>query len=137
RASWSEHIRRGRVSIVFRKQAFTKGSPRWMYVYLGRPMKSLVGRFPILSCARSPVNEAARLTGESSLSEEEIKKYAQDSFGQPIDSLYIYRLGEFQNARTPASLELLSVSFDFVPTPTAVPVSPKGVQRIDALLGLE
>lgn len=132
-AEWEDKFRDDEIRVVYRKIAPVIPTPAYLYVYLNKPAQRVVGRAPLESIAKLPLEECMRLAPKSGYSSEDIKTYAGRLTGT---GLYVYTLGRFEEAPNPLPLNILASRFNFVPTPQAILLAEHGLRDLNECLGL-
>lgn len=118
---WEEPIRRGEVSVFFRKRRPVK-LPNRVFIYLGVPVKSIIGYAKVDSITQVSLEDAVKIRGNGAITENELVKY----FG---DRMYVHAIwiGEVELFRKPLGLYELSRDFNFNP-PQSFSIVSAGIE---------
>lgn len=74
RSEWMDPIKSGAVSVFFRSKS-PLSKPKCVFIYIGNPVKSIIGKAKVVSISRSPRPDALRLAARGSISESDLDRY--------------------------------------------------------------
>ena len=131
-AKWAPIFPKNSISCVFRKRGPKHSEMKWIYVYVGIPVKALLGRLPILQLRHLSVEESISMANAGALDSHELRKYASD-----YASLYVFDVGDFQPALKHIELEKLKNDHFFTPPQSFLILSIDGKKSLDVLCGFE
>ncbi len=126
---WEPSLRGNQIGAVFRKRGPKAFTPDYLFVYLGTPTSTLIGRMAVESFGFLPVSEALALADVGGLSRSELRDYAYD-----YRSLAVFRVGSFEPAPSPLRLAELATAYGFHPPQSFLCLSEAG--RVELLQAL-
>lgn len=106
---WEDPLRRGEVSVFFRKRR-PRETPERVFFYVGAPIKAIIGFAKVESVIEVSLGEALSLRESGAITEKELEKYighGGNVFAIEVDDLKIFS--------RPAPLDDLSKEFGFNP----------------------
>jgi len=124
-AKWDQVLKSGGVEYIFRKRGPTSKNINWMYVYIGSPEKSLIGRLPILQLDLMTTDTASNLASRGELSRRELEEYAGN-----YASLFVYHVGTLEPFQTPMAYKDLKQKYEFNPPQSFLYVSKAGQNEL-------
>jgi predicted transcriptional regulator len=129
-AKWGEILQQKHLTRVFRKRAPRNVGPSYMYIYIGTPVRALIGRCEVFGLDWLPTKEAIALFSEGAISEDDLRRYAST-----YEKLAVYTVGPIQVCRSPLSFSFLQEQFTFSPPQSFFVLSRTGQQKIDEVAG--
>ena len=105
--------------------------PTLLYVYAGAPIKAIVGRLQVTSCAKSPLQDCLEMSALGDLAPSEISNYAAN-----YADLYVFSVLEYESFKTVLSFESLREQFGFSPPQSFMILSTEGEAAIEKASGL-
>ena len=127
---WEEPIREQRILVVFRKRGPKTVSPECIFVYIGSPKSSLIGRFQVETFSFLPLENAVKLATSGGLTEADLRAYAGD-----YRDLAVFKVKAFEPASTPLSLSQLSSDYGFYPPQSFLRLSEQGRMVLNDAIG--
>ncbi len=124
---WIEALSRQKVKVVFRKRGPKHTTPIWMYVYIGAPESSIIGRARIKHCEQQGIDAALRKCKDGHISESDLRQYA----GR-YSELFVFTIGPVELWRNPLNLATLR-ELRFTPPQSFLVLSKEGKKRLDKL----
>ena len=125
-SKWEEPLRTQEVSVVFRKRGPRNFIPDFIYVYVGSPLSSLIGRLPVNNCEQLPVAKALKLADAGAISSEALRSYSGD-----YESLYVFSVGDFEEVSNVLTYSELAHDFGFSPPQSFFVLSKSGKTTLD------
>jgi len=129
-AKWHPLLTAGAVNCVFRKRGPQHMEPRWIYVYVGTPIKAIVGRLPLERLEVMPVTECLHLTTAGAIAKDELVQYANNYKG-----LFVFWVGKYQRANQEVDFDYLNSRHGFSPPQSFLLLSRQGKKQLDDLCG--
>ena len=129
---WLEPLLNNTVSVVFRKRGPRNIVPECMYIYIGWPKSSLIGRARIHKLEWMPSQDALTLAPKGQISSDELCRYAAG-----YESLAVFSIGAFEAAANRLTLGVLSSRFGFSPPQSFLVLSNQGQRQLDVAAGFQ
>lgn len=106
---WEEPLRRGDVRVFFRKRRPVR-MPSRVFIYLGVPVKAIIGSAKVESISAVTLDEAIAIRRDGAITENELIKYIGDK-----GSVHAIRIDEIKIFTKAFSLDELNRDFNFNP----------------------
>ena len=129
-AKWAEPLAGGSVSQVFRKRGPKSTLPNWIYVYAGTAIKAVIGRLPVMSLKQLTLKDSLALADEGAIKTTELQEYAG-----AYSSLFVFTVGKYQPASSPAHFSKLKNDYGFAPPQSFLILSKEGKFTLDSICG--
>ena len=127
-AKWLEAFRSNPPEVVFRHRVPSR-APEHMYIYIGSPVKALIGTCEIVSVNNVSGSEAMALCAAARIEKQELEEYIAER-----DSVSLYRLCNAQVFNKPITLDTLRSCGRFYPPQSFFFLSQEGVAEVDRLV---
>ena len=108
-ARWNDALCSGSVHVFFRKRR-PKTDPRFVFLYVGFPVKKIIGFAEVKSIAAIDLNRAIQLKDQAAIEEKELIKYIG-----PDSSVFAIQISGPKIFAKPFDLEALNQRFGFHP----------------------
>jgi len=125
-ARWNDALRSGNVHVFFRKRR-PKIEPNFVFLYVGFPVKEIIGFAEVKSIEPTDLNRAIQLKDQAAIEEKELVKYIG-----PTGSAFAIQISTPKIFIKPFDLEALNERFGFHPPQS---FSILGVEMVDHLTG--
>jgi len=129
-ATWEPLLNTDAVHHVFRKRGPANLDVKWIYVYMGSPIKALVGRLPVSSVQKLSIKDALNLALDGAIEYSELKKYAIGYL-----SLYVFDVGKYEKCKKHISYVELNNKYNFHPPQSFLYVSKNGHDELNTICG--
>jgi predicted transcriptional regulator len=129
-SKWADILTATPVTRVFRKRAPRNFRPTKMYVYIGAPVSSLIGRCEVTRLDWLPIKEALALWSEGAIPQDELRRYAGG-----YDTMAAYTIDSIEACRRLLSYVELHEQFAFSPPQSFFVLSKAGQAELDELAG--
>lgn len=106
---WEKLLRRGNIGVFFRKRRPVR-LPERVYIYVGVPVKAIVGFAFVKSITEVSLAQAKAMANCGRISEDELAKYIGDD-----GVVHAIKIGESVLFKEPISLSYLQKEFGFNP----------------------
>lgn len=130
--NWLQPLLNNDVSVIFRKRGPRQIKPAWIYVYVGQPESSIIGRLPIKHYSQLNIAEALQLSQEGQISKHDLQDYAGT-----YKKLAVFRVETLQRSSPHISRKTLVEKFNFFPPQSFLILSTQGKILLDELAGFE
>lgn len=109
-SKWEEAIRKGRVSVIYRKVIPNCSDINGLYVYINAPVSSVIGSFELLDFKYIQKNEAIKLVDAACIDRAELDDYLGAS-----TKIGVYVVSKFAPFARPVNLLAIRRSTAFYP----------------------
>jgi len=130
--NWLQPLLNNDVSVIFRKRGPRQIKPSWIYVYVGQPEGSIIGRLPIKNYSQLTIVEALQLSQEGHISKHDLQDYAGT-----YKKLSVFKVDPLQSSSPHVSRKTLVERFNFFPPQSFLILSTQGKILLDELAGFD
>lgn len=106
---WEEHLNSKSISVFFRKRA-PKLRPETIYIYVGSPVKKIIGRAKVTKILQEDLRSSMEKKSLAKISADELTSYIGRS-----GKVYSIEISEVEIFKDPPNLKMLNEAFGFNP----------------------
>ena len=127
---WVEIFRSDPPAVVFRHRTPVK-NPKYMYIYAGAPLSSIIGKCEIVEIAQVNIDTAMNLLDDGGITKEDLSDYLEG-----YEEVGLYYIDKVKVAKTPIDIKEIRASGRFFPPQSLLFLSDEGAEYFDKKLVL-